>query len=76
MTPDTEQQLIHELKQVNTNYQKIHQALCGYEGQEGLIQSHEKLKRDYYDFKRKMLMVLAFALGSGALGISIWQLLA
>lgn len=53
----------------------IEQALKGYNGQAGLLKSHQDLKEDYYKFKRCVLVVSAFLAGTGALGVSIWQLI-
>ncbi len=51
-------------------------ALKGYNGKKGLCQDFSehcendvKFRKDYYKFKRNILIVSAFVLGSGALGI-------
>ena len=60
---------------IDKKLDKIEQSLLGYNGQDGLIRSHEALKRDFYKFKKLCLMMMSFAVGSGALGLSIWQIL-
>jgi len=54
---------------------RIEQALRGYNGDPGLIKEHCDLKKDYYKFKMRALAVFYFLLGSGVLGISIWQII-
>jgi len=53
---------------------KIEQALRGYNGQPGLIKEHENLKADYYKFKRRAIGIFCFVAGSGALGVSAYQI--
>ena len=60
---------------------EIHSVLLGTNGQGGLCRDFEghkqddmKFRQDYYQFKRKIIGILAFSAGSGALGISIVKL--
>ena len=41
----------------------------------GLLEDHKNLKKDYYDFKRQVLTVFAFMVGSGILGVGIYNFL-
>lgn len=63
------------VKDTHEKVNSIEQALRGYNSQPGLIKDHEDLKRDYYRFKRWAIGVVCFAIGSGALGLSIWKVL-
>ena len=62
------------VRNILTKVDQIEQALRGYNGQPGLIKNHEILKTDYFKFKRQVLMVFAFAVGSGVLGLSILKI--
>jgi hypothetical protein len=52
----------------------LHAAICGVNGQDGLLRSHKALKTDFYKFKTCVIIVFAFLLGSGALGFGIYEL--
>lgn len=52
---------------------EIHTTLLGANGQGGLCRDFESVKRDYYYFKRKVLAVFFFLLGSGVLGAAIFE---
>ncbi len=52
----------------------IQLVLKGYNGHPGLCADHENLKRDYYKFKRLVLCVVAFLVGSGALGFGVTKI--
>jgi len=58
---------------------ELHTAICGYNGQEGLLKNYAKFKENYYKekndhncdyqkFKRCVYMLVSFAVGSGLLG--------
>ncbi len=53
----------------------IHVVLLGTNGQGGLLRDHDKLKEDYYKFKRRVLTVFYFLLGSGVLGVSSTEII-
>jgi len=63
------------VKDTHEKVNAIEQALRGYNGQPGLIKDHENLKKDYFKFKRLVLVIFAFAIGSGAIGLGIWRVL-
>ena len=50
-------------------------ALKGYDGNPGLGKRFNDLAEDYFCFKRKVLAVFFFILGSGGLGLGIVKLL-
>lgn len=52
----------------------VHGALLGVNGQGGLLRDHASLKKDYYKFKERTMMVFFFFVGSGVLGAGIWKL--
>ena len=61
---------------------EIHSVLLGTNGQGGLCRDFETHKdsdllfrQDYYQFKRKIIAILAFAAGTGVLGVSIVKVL-
>jgi len=62
------------IAEINDRTNRIEQALRGYGEQPGLIENHENLKTDYYKFKRLVLIVFAFIVGSGALGVGAYQI--
>ncbi len=71
---------VDELKE---DVSEIKTALKGYNGNTGLIPAftehceHDALfRKDYYQFKRNVLIIFAFVLGTGTLGVGIWQILA
>jgi len=49
---------------------QMHTVLLGTNGQKGLCKKHEELAQDYYKFKRAVITVFAFLVGSGVLGLS------
>lgn len=53
---------------------EIHSCLMGANGHGGLCKEVKDLKTDYYSFKKAVLAVFFFLLGSGALGAGIWKL--
>ena len=53
---------------------EIHGALLGINGQKGLIREVKDLKVDYYSFKKTVLAVFFFLLGTGVLGTGIWKI--
>ncbi len=53
---------------------EIHGALLGINGQKGLLREVKDLKDDYYSFKKAVLAVFFFLLGTGVLGVSFWKL--
>ncbi len=54
---------------------EIHAAVCGINGQGGLLREHKKLSEDYYRFKRYVLITASFLVGSGILGTGIMALI-
>jgi len=63
------------LEQVHQDVIEMKVVLKGYDGNPGLCTKVDKLMTDYYKFKRLVLMIFAFMVGSGALGVSIWQII-
>ncbi len=53
---------------------EIHTAVMGSNGQGGLCRSHDALKRDYYNFKRWVIGIFCFLVGSGVIGIGAVQI--
>jgi len=47
---------------------KIKTVLLGENGVKGLCGEHEELKHDYYDFKRRCILVFGVLIGAGVLG--------
>jgi hypothetical protein len=64
----------HQLNQLAEDASEIKTLLKGYNGYPGLCERHENLSKDYYKFKRWVLSVFFFLLGSGALGVGIYNL--
>ncbi len=64
MTPKTDHDMLVEL----------HTAVCGVDGQNGLLRSHQALKTDYYNFKRWVMGIIAFLVGSGAIGFGAFKM--
>lgn len=62
--PKTDHDLLNE----------IHTMMMGANGQGGCFRSHEALKKDFYTFRRIMLIILAAAAGSSGLGFTIVEL--
>ncbi len=54
---------------------EVHAAVCGINGQGGLLRAHEGLAEDYYKFKRWILITAAFLVGSGLLSAGIIELI-
>ena len=54
---------------------QMHAVLLGTNGNKGLCEKHEDLAKDYYKFKRYLLVGVAFLVGSGLLGISTFELI-
>jgi len=55
--------------------QELWQAVCGFDGQPGLLKDYAEHKSDYLRFKTRVLIVFFFLLGTGALGIGITELI-
>jgi len=64
-----------QLEQLSRDVSEIKTMLKGYNGYPGLCTRHENLSKDYYKFKRWVLSIFFFLLGSGALGVGIYQLI-
>lgn len=59
--PDkTLDQLVNDVTEIKT-------LLKGYNGYPGLCERHEELGRDYYAFKRRVLLLFGFMVGAGIL---------
>jgi len=65
-----------DLSDIKTDVVEVKIALKGYNGTQGLIPAfnrhcddNESFQRDYYSFKRKVLAIFFFLLGSGVLGV-------
>jgi hypothetical protein len=56
-----------QLSELVENVTEIKTMLKGYNGYPGLCQSHEELAKDYYSFKRRVLLVFGFMVGAGIL---------
>jgi len=80
MTPKSPEEILQE------TYNKVSQiwdALCGVPGtsDKGLLGRFEthceedaEFRKEYYKFRRQCLAVFFFLLGTGALGIGVWQI--
>jgi len=64
-----------DVKQIQADVTEIKTLLKGYNGYPGLCQRHEDMASDYYKFKRWAIGLVAFAVGSGVLGLGIWNIL-
>ena len=69
-------ELEKKVDQLVTDLTEVKIALKGYNGTQGLIpaftkhcEANECFQRDYYKFKRTVLMIFFFLLGSGVLGV-------
>lgn len=72
MTPEQEKMLIETRDAVKS----VLQVLKGFNGDKGLCRRHDELAKDYYEFKRKVIMILAFSAGGGGLlGAGILRLI-
>jgi hypothetical protein len=67
MTDEEEKTLIEDVR-------SIKQCLLGYDGQGGLCKDHKELKKDYYNFKRWVIGIFCFLVGSGVIGIGAVQI--
>ena len=61
--------------QLLTDINALKQCLLGYAGQKGLVDDVNDVRDDYYKFKKWVIGVLCFAVGSGVLGISLYQVI-
>jgi hypothetical protein len=43
-------------------------------GRQGLCKDYEELKKDFYAFRRSLLLILGVLVGSGMLGIGVFEL--
>ena len=62
-------ELEKKVDQLVTDMAEIKVALKGYDNKGGLINDYEKTKCDYFKFKKVVLCIFFFLLGSGALGL-------
>lgn len=53
---------------------EIHSVLLGTNGQGGLCRSHEVLKKDYYNFKRLVIGIFCFLVGSGVISLGVIEI--
>jgi hypothetical protein len=69
--------LVKEVKEMHSKTDGIYQGLYGVPNTEdkGMCGAFKELKIDYYKFKQKVLVVFYFLVGSGVLGIGIWELI-
>lgn len=70
----TSEQMIQE------TYDRVNEMwtmLCGVKNTDdkGLVGDFNDVKSDYYRFKRVVIAIFAFLVGSGILGVGIWKLL-
>ena len=68
-------------EEMKEQIQKISQALLGFNGHDGLLnlfeehrEADERFREDYYNFKRWVLSVFFFLVGSGVITAGIIQL--
>ena len=61
---------------------EVHAVLCGINGSPGLCKDFEKHKdndsafrKDYYNFKRLVIAVFCFLVGSGAIGFGVAEII-
>jgi len=66
--------LDEKVDQLTLDVSEIKGALKGYNGKPGLCEDFEDVKKDYYKFKRTVLLTAAFLVGVGALSTGIWGL--
>lgn len=84
MTASDVEQIIKELKSLQINQNKIetkvdliHQGLYGVPNSEekGFCGQLSSLKRDYYSFKHKVVIILAVGAGSGGISALVARIL-
>ena len=65
------------LEETHDNVMKISTALFGVPNTDdkGLCGEVRNLKKDYYSFKNKTLIIVGILVGSGVLGVGVYQLL-
>ena len=66
-----EEQIIEQVSQMREDIAQIKTALKGYDGQPGLCERHDDLEKSYYKFKRLVISVFAFLVGSGVISVSV-----
>ena len=66
---------LKQIQIIHDDVLEIKNVLKGYGRSKGLLEEFSDLKQDYYHFKRVVLTVFAFAIGSGILGISAVKIL-
>ena len=54
---------------------EIHATLMDVNGNPGLCTRHHQLAKEFYEFKRLMLVILAFFIGTGLISIGVLELL-
>jgi hypothetical protein len=76
MTEQELDKLFEKIDQLDKKTDKIYFGLYGVPGTEdkGMCGEFHDLKVDYYQFKQKAMTIFFFLLGSGALGVGVWQL--
>ena len=74
--------LIIDFAELKIDFAELKTAVKGYNGNQGLIPAFEQhcednkdFQKDYFKFKRKVLAVFFFLLGSGALGLSVVKII-
>lgn len=76
MTESDVSQIMKELQKVGGKVDSIHQGLYGLPNTEdkGMCGKLNDVCKDYYEFKRRIIFIIAFASGSGALGFGIFKI--
>ena len=54
---------------------EIHTAVCGIDGQNGLLRGHKQLREEFDHFRKLAVAVFFFILGSGVLGFTADKLI-
>ena len=77
MTEQEYEKLWAKLDAIENKTDQIHQGLYGVPDTDdkGMCGQFQDLKKDYYTFKARAMIVFFFLLGSGVLGVGIWELL-
>ena len=80
MTDEEIKSLDDKLDKLVKAVTEIHVALAGYNGNKGLIGEfsqhcidNNEFKEEFYKFRRTLFLILGFMVGSGMLGVGIYE---
>jgi len=75
MDDETGKELLNDVKILRRDTTEIKTVLMGYDDHPGLCNQVHEVRKDFYTFRRIILIVAAFLVGTGLLSIGVIEVL-